>query len=407
MSTDLNAASSPEWSMLSLANQDPFPTYDVLRERGRVVWDPGMKCWLVLSYDVCKVIESDEATYRIMYADASPLTLKIKGGNIGLSALTGDKHVRMRRIYLRLLSPQLMPKYRDEHVLPVINDAIDRFAPTGHAELVSQFAEPIPERVMASVFGLPWKDDELIDNISRWHKDVTAWIGMKNSGDEFTRKAQLACDELNNLLRPIVIERREQRGSDLVSSLWNLLPEHYGDVDVDDVLAVTRDIAIGAGETTTNAIANVAYLLLTDPAVCEAVSKDHHATLNSFVEESLRLLGSVQWRYRIANKDVEIDGKQIKKDDTILLLHAAANRDPEHFGCPHMMDLNRTPPTDHVAFNVGPRVCAGMHLARLELRECAKALLTRLPNMRLDDTKEKPYFRHFSHRSYGPLHVTF
>src|SRR4051812_12500033 len=143
--------SSAEWSMLSLADHDPFPSYEDLRKRGPVIWDPGMKCWLILSYDLCKVIESDESTFRIMYADASPLTLEIKGGQAGLSALVGEKHPRMRRAYLKLFSPANMPRYREEHVLPVINFAIDRFAQRGSAELISEYSEQIPVRVMASL----------------------------------------------------------------------------------------------------------------------------------------------------------------------------------------------------------------------------------------------------------------
>lgn len=66
--------------MLALANVDPFATYDVLRERGPVVWDPGMKCWLVLSYDICRVDESDESIYRIVPADLPEWMIHIRGG---------------------------------------------------------------------------------------------------------------------------------------------------------------------------------------------------------------------------------------------------------------------------------------------------------------------------------------
>ncbi|WP_342709876.1 cytochrome P450 [Bradyrhizobium sp. B124] len=393
--------------MLSLANRDPFPSYEALRKRGEIIWDPGMKCWLVLSYDLCKVIESDEKTFRIMYADASPLTLEIKGGEAGLSALVGERHPRMRRVYLKLLGDKLMPQYRDQHVLPVINDAIDRFIDKGSAELVSQFSEKIPERVMASLFGLPWRDDTLIANISRWHKDVTAWIGMKNSGDELTRKAKLASDELNKLLLPCILERKDNRGDDFISWIWSRASDDYGEVGVAEVLAIVRDAAIGAGETTTDAIANSIYLFLSDPAMREAVKNDQVAALNAFVEEVLRLLGAVQWRYRIANQDISLGGVTIKKDDSVLLLHAAANRDPAHYACPHMIDLKRRPLTDHLAFGVGPRVCAGMHLARLLVRESLKALIARLPDLRLDPAKETPRFADFSHRSFAPLHVLF
>ncbi|WP_194456478.1 cytochrome P450 [Bradyrhizobium sp. CCBAU 53421] len=392
--------------MLALAGQDPFPAYDLLRKKGRVVWDQGMNCWLVLTYDLCKQVESDEGTYRITYADAPPLVFEIRGGE-GLSALVGERHARMRRVYLKLLAPSAMPRYRDQHILPIINETIDRFADEGSVELVSQFCEPITGKVMASLFGLPWQDDALLNDMAGWHRDIVAWIGMKYFGEELTRKAKLACKELNAILLPHILERRHNRGSDFVSLVWSQAEKDCGEVEVEDVLGVVRELALGAGENTANATANAIYLLLANSAVREAVTSDQDGALNAFVEETFRLLGSVQFRYRVANRDVSLGDATIKKDDTICLVHAAANRDSDHYGCPHMVDLGRPRLTDHLAFNVGPRVCVGMHLARLEVRESLKALITRCPDLRLDPSKEAPRFLDFYHRYFGPLHTLF
>ncbi|WP_426441277.1 cytochrome P450 [Bradyrhizobium genosp. P] len=403
---------SARWSMLLLADENPFPAYEELRKRGEVVWDPGMNCWLVLSHGVCKTIESDEATYRILRIDALPLAFEIFGDNpqnpVQIGSVVGGEHARMRRLYLKLLGPALMPQYRVEHVLPVISHLIDRFAERGSAELASELAYELSNRVMGSLFGLRWKDQELMAEIDRWHKDFSACAGRGYLDEGTNRKGKLASAELNNLYRPLVAERREKRGIDFISQIWTLAQEEYGqDIPEDHILAFVRDIEIGAADTTSNAIANAIYLFLSDPAMRKAVSEDQEATLNLFVEETLRLFGSVQWRFRKANRDVCIGGAEIKKDDVICVLHAAANRDPEHYACPHMMDLKRKPPTDHLAFNVGPRICLGMHLARLMIRETLKALITRFPNLRLDQSREPPRFRAFSHRSFAPLHVKF
>ncbi|MFE3002953.1 cytochrome P450 [Nocardia sp. NPDC059246] len=398
---------SAEWSILSLADNDPFPAYEALRKRGPIIWDAGMNCWLALSYDLCKAVESDEGTYRIVAADAPPLLYEIKGGRVGVGSLLGEEHARMRRLYLKLLGPSRMPKYREEHVVPVINNAIDRFAEKGNAELVSEFSEVVTTRIMASMFGLPWKDDGFIADLGSWHKDIVTWVGMGYTGEEFTRKAKLASDELNNIYRPLVIERRNRPGTDFISQIWTQAPEYYGPVGVDEVISIVRNIELAAGETTTNALANVFYLFISEPSLREAVSRDQEGTLNTFVEETLRFLGSVQWRFRVANRDVSIGDTVVKKDDLICLVHAAVNRDPDHYACPHLIDLNRKSPADHLAFGIGPRVCLGMWLARLEMRESLKALMSRIPNVRLDPTKEAPHFRAFSHRSFGPLHVVF
>ncbi|MGY4473579.1 cytochrome P450 [Bradyrhizobium sp. USDA 3364] len=398
--------------MLSLADEDPFPAYEELRKRGEIVWDPGMNCWLALSYGVCRAIETDEQNYRILPTDAPRWTFEIKGdipeNPVQIGYVVGDEHVRMRQFYLKFLSPALMPKYRVEHVVPVINHLIDLFVKRGSAELASELALEVPNRVMGSLFGLCWKDEELMAEISRLHDDIVPCIGRKYADEDLNRKAKLASAKLNEIYRPLVAKRKEERGSDFISQVWTCAQEEYGqDVSEDHVLALVRELELGAADTTSNAVANAIYLFLSDPVMHKAVSEDQGATLNLFVEEVLRLLGSVQWRFRKANRDVFIGGVTIKSDDVICLLHAAANRDPEHYACPHTMDLQRKPPTDHLAFNVGPRICLGMHLARLMIRETLKTLFTRLPNVRLDQGKEPPRFRAFSHRSFGPLHVKF
>ncbi|WOH80375.1 cytochrome P450 [Bradyrhizobium sp. BEA-2-5] len=392
--------------MLWLAEKEPFSTYDVLRKRGPIVWDPGMECWLALGYDLCRAVESDENMYRILSADKTPLQYEITGGRSAVSSLLGAPHMRMRRLYWRMLNPNVMPKYREEHVVPVINDAIDRFEKAGRAELVTEFADSVPARIMASMFGIPWRDDALLADIQQWQRDVVAWVGMMYA-EHLTAKAKHASDQLNNLFMPLVRERRDNRADDLISAIWTYAPQDYGEVDELDVIAIVRDMTQGAGETTTNAVANAVYLYVTNPAIREAVSKDQQDALNALVEETLRLLPSPQWRFRAANQDVSLSGVAVRKDDKICLLHAAANRDPDHYACPHALDLHRERPTDHVAFNVGTRLCLGMHLARLQMRECLKALINRLPNLRLDPAAEAPRFRGFSHRSFGPQHVLF
>lgn len=397
------------WSMLSLAEKDPFPTYDKLRkEKGPIVWDPDMKCWLLLSYELCKIVESDESSFRHPNFGAEDVVYAIKGdkNKVQVSAVVGDDHARTRRLYLKLLSPQLMPLYREEHVIPIINYTIDRFASRCGAELVKEFVDPVPPRVMSSMFGLDWKDDALLEKFWRWHEDLVSFIYDRQNPEKI-QKALRSSEEANALFLPLVVARRDARGTDAISQIWKHAPETVGDVGVDDVLAYARDIELGAGDTTTKAIASAIYLYLTDESIREALRNDQVGALNALVEETLRLFGSNQFRFRKAHKDALLDGQAIRQGDMICMLHAAANRDPEHYACPHAVDLKRKAPTDHLAMNVGPRTCVGMHLARLKIRESIRLLITRFPNLRLDPSKEAPRFRGFASRSFGPLHVLF
>ncbi|MCK1596004.1 cytochrome P450 [Bradyrhizobium sp. 164] len=408
--TNANPPFPAEWSIKSLIDKDPFPAYEELRKGGPLFWDSGFKCWVVLSYDLCRTVEFDEGTYRALPPmDEPPVSFEIKGdpGRTAVSVLTGEEHARMRRFYLKFLNTSLMPEYRAEHVLPVINHIIDRFAEEGSAELGSQFADEVTVRVMASLFGLPWKDDALMADMSRYNDDIIASFTMRFADDEANGPALRASAELNKILLPLILGRKRARGSDFISQIWTRAEEEFRDTDVDHIIGIVRDIALGAGDTTKNAIANLIYMFLSDRAVREIVTKDQEGPLNVLVEETLRLVGPLPWRFRKANRDVSLAGVTVKKDDKLCLLHAAAGRDPDHYSCPHMLDLNRKRPTDHLQFSVGSRICPGMHLARLLMRESVKALIARFPNLRLDPAKEPPSFRGLSPRSFRPLQVRF
>jgi cytochrome P450 len=138
-----------------------------------------------------------------------------------------------------------------------------------------------------------------------------------------------------------------------------------------------------------------------------AVAQDRDKIPN-VIEEAQRLYGSPQWRYRRANQDCDLGGVTVKKDQMIILLHGAANRDPQRFGdCPATPDLARPRLRDHLAFNYGPRSCVGMGLARMEMRDALNGVLDRLPNVRPDPTAEQPRYANLFMRSFRPLHVRF
>ena len=88
MSTLSLSPSSPDWSMLALADRDPFAANDVMRERGPVIWDPGMKCWLVLSYDVALQEGQPRRRARRCSREEERRHLRVaRGGERGFRAL--------------------------------------------------------------------------------------------------------------------------------------------------------------------------------------------------------------------------------------------------------------------------------------------------------------------------------
>lgn len=396
-------------TMRALENADPFPAYEALREQGPVVWDDSLKGWLVLDFDLCRYVELNEATlFRNMYADADPLIVELKGGAANITVSQGEQHQRMRRFHMSLLSPKALQSYRDNIVTPIIQDALDRvLAKGGRADLAADFGDGIPPRVICALLGMPWQDDELIRKTLHLNEEIMKWIGRGYYDEAGVRDARAASSAINEILLPFIRERRLRPQDDFISRVWQEAPHEYGELTEADALAICRELYLGGADTTVHGIANSLYLLLWNPQMRAAVQHDREQVA-AVIEEAQRLYGSPQWRYRRANQDCVLGTAEVKKDQVIILLHGAANRDPKRFGdCPSAPNLARPRMRDHLTFNYGPRVCVGMGLARIEMRDALNGVLDRLANVRPDTDAEPPRFANLFMRSFRPLHVRF
>jgi cytochrome P450 len=384
---------------------DPQPFYDAVREQAALVWDEGMNGWLVASYDLCRHIQLNEQDYRNVYTDASDDTIAIKGGKTVL-ILQGEEHARMHRFMLNLFAPKLMGNYRELYIKPIINQLIDNFIERGSADLWSEFCDVLAPRIIMSLLGLPWDDENVVRRVISLNNDVLAWIGAKNQGER-TEHARKASQELNEMLLPYIRERRDHPTEDLISRVWIEGKEKLGGIDEADALAICREMFLGGADTTAHAIVNGFYLLLTRPETMSQVVADPEAATPAFAEETLRLFGSVHYRFRIANMDGELGGIPYKKDHVFVLINAAANRDPARYEGRNEINLKRPGLTEHLGFNKGPRTCVGAALARAELIEATKILLSRTRNLRLDPSAPTPTFKGIYIRSFQPLKVLF
>ncbi len=399
----------PFTPLQELADRDPFPEYEAMRANGPVVWDTSMKAWLVLDFKLCRYVElHEEDQFRSMYADADPLLVEIKGGKNNITVTQGEQHQRLRKFHLSLLSFKAVESYKNNIVLPIIEHSITQVAArSGKADLTADFGDGIPPRVICALLGMPWQDEGLIDETLRLHEEIMLWIGKGYRDPDSIAKARAASHAINQLLLPYIRERRIHPQDDFISRVWQQAPTDYGDLSEEDALSICRELYLGGADTTVHGIANSLYLLLWNDDARKAVAADR-AKISNVVEEAQRLYGSPQYRYRRANADCELGGVAIKKNELLVLLHGAANRDPERFGaCPAAVDLAREKPGDHLTFNFGPRSCVGAGLARMEMHAALNAVLDRLPNVRPDTAAEVPRFASQFMRSFRPLNVLF
>jgi cytochrome P450 len=245
------------------------------------------------------------------------------------------------------------------------------------ADLVSDFALPIPSLVICELLGVPYSDRADFQRRSR------TLLSLRADPADIIR----AADDLEDYMRDLVRRKRADPTDDLLGALAN--PEDPADELTEAELVTLGNLLLIAGhETTANMIGLSTYLLLQRPAawaalVVSAQESPDGALTDSAVEELLRYLSIVQFGVnRRATEDVEIGGVTIRAGEVVYGATLAANWDPGRFDHPDLLALDRGGPA-HLAFGHGVHQCLGQQLARIELTVVFTELPRRFPELRL------------------------
>lgn len=286
-------------------------------------------------------------------------------------------HTRLRGLVAKAFTPRRIQALAPR-VTEMVEESLDRLAPARRMELLTDFAYPLPARVICALLGVPEEDHGLII------RHAPALALALDPGPMRTPAAVDAADrailELEEYLGGLVESRRRQPQDDLLSAL--VAAEADGDrLDKEELMTTVILLLIAGHETTANVIGNGLACLLRHPTQLARLRDDPDVERTA-VEELLRYEGPINMTERITRADIELNGTAIPAGRILVLLLPAANRDPEVFRDPERLDLARDP-NPHVAFGGGAHFCLGAALARLEAQAALPALVRRFPDLRV------------------------
>ncbi|MET0781232.1 MAG: cytochrome P450, partial [Microbacterium sp.] len=366
--------------------------------------------WLVLGFDECDQALRDGETFgshnrRESLTEERWNDLSVTlGGERALVLLPEPEHSRLVTLIRRRMALNV-PHYRATRIQPVIDHLLAGLIERGGGEFASEFSDPVPSAVIASVLGLPWEDPDLLMQWKVWDAMTVELVSRfdRRATDESRRVAA----EISEVLLPIVRARREQPEDDFISQLWEVVPTVLEDCTDEDIVAQCRQLFLGGSHSTSFLLNNCAVLLFSDPERWQDL-KLYPDKVGPFVDEVLRVIGVVQQRPRVVTKDTVLGGQQLRAGDHVYLMLPAANRDPEHYSCPFAVSLDPADRKRHLGFGAGPKTCAGMALARVEITDVFTTLLRSIDNPRLDPAAEAPSFDVESvTAAWRPLNVNF
>ncbi|QIS12857.1 cytochrome P450 [Nocardia arthritidis] len=354
----------------------------------RYTFPGGRPGWLITGYDLVRAVLADSRFSSRKELMLHP-TLDYSGFEIppappGEFLLMDEpRHGRYRKPLVGKFTVRRM-RMLGERVEQVTADHLDAMEKAGPpTDLVTAFAKPIPAVMICELLGVPYRDRD------RFQDQVYSFMGGETSDEDMV----VAYTAVQQYLAELVAAKRANPTDDVLSDLTD------GDLTDEELQGIALVLLAAGLDTTANMLALGTFALLRNPAQLDALRADP-ALIDRAVEELLRYLSVAKTFQRTALEDVELGGTTIEAGQVVILSMNTANRDPERFAEPDVLDLGRQA-VGHLAFGHGIHQCLGQQLARVEMRVAFPALLDRFPALRLDVPAEKVSLRPESEDIYG------
>ncbi len=367
--------------------QNPYAFYATARRDAPVCYSPLHDVWVVSGYDEIVAVARDPILFSsadnlsFPFPLPAPVEAVMKEGfyPIASGLFNNDPpgHTRARALAMTAFTPARVASM-EQTIRALAHSLVDAFVKEGHAELMSQFAHPLPMTVIADLISLPRKD---MAQVKAWHDDF-----MTLFTPDLPLEKQFSCARslvaYQHYYAALIEERRVDPRDDLTTALVQARLEDTKPFTTEEMVSQLILLLSAGHETTTSLIGTMLRLLLENPEQWRALG-ENPSLATAAIDESLRFEAPVQMEPRTTTAPAELGGVTIPRGARLHIYYGSANRDSAAFKDPDRFDIHRSKPQRHLAFGHGIHFCIGAGLARLEGRLALEVLRERLPNLRL------------------------
>ncbi|MET0700552.1 MAG: cytochrome P450 [Mycobacterium sp.] len=314
-------------------------------------------------------------------------------------------HTDHRALLARMITPKRL-KENEDFMWRLADRQYDSALSGGACEFIDTFASPFAMLVIADLLGVPELDQA---EFRQALLTETGTIGS-SAGDALHHSP---LEFLYQRFSDYITDRRAEPRDDVLTGLASATFPDGSTPDVIDVVRVAANL-FAAGQETTVRLLSAAVLLIAEDPELQALLRGNRDLLPNFIEEALRYESPVRGDFRLSKVPATIGDVDIPAGSTVMLVNAAANRDPRHFPEPDSFDIHRKNARTHLAFGRGVHSCPGAPLARAEARVSLERLLDRTAHIRIDEQFHGPagerryrYLPTFILRGLTKLHIEF
>jgi cytochrome P450 len=353
----------------------PPPEFAMWREEPglRRAMYQGKPAWVVSRYQDIRAALVDPRLSADTISDSIKPSTPNDDVPVMFARIDDPEHHRLRRMMTNVFTFR-----RTDAMRPQIQDLVDQhlgqmIANGPPADLVRDFALPVPSLVIALLLGVP------PDDLGFFQHNTTVGMDMKSSVEQ---KAQ-AFGAMYVYIQELVERKEHDPGDDLISRLATAYVA-TGQLNR-ATAAMTGVIMMQAGhETTANMISLGTVALLQHREVFERLGQtDDKAVIANIVEELMRYLTIVHSQVdRVATEDLTIGGQLVRAGDMVVMNLPAGNWDAEFVDNPDTFDIDRNT-RGHLGFGYGIHQCIGQNLARVEMQTAFSTLARRMPTLEL------------------------
>ncbi|NUU21563.1 MAG: cytochrome P450 [Streptomycetaceae bacterium] len=382
---------------------DPYPYLDAIRAQCPVQREPHHGVVMVTGYDEAVEVFHDAEAFSSCVSVTGPFPgfpVPLEGDDVSeliarhrdelplsdqLPTLDPPVHTDHRALLMRLITPKRL-RENEEAMWRLADRLLDPYLARGEGDFIAEYAGPFTLLVIADLLGVPEADrDEFVQRLHGGGPADQGTIG--STGDDGLAHNPL--EFLYARFSDYIEDRRRDPRGDVLSGLAAATFPDGSTPEVIDVVRVAANLFAAGQETTVRLLSSSLKILAEQPELQDLLRRERHRIPN-FIEESLRAESPIKGDFRLTRVPTTIGGVDIPAGTTVMVVNAAANRDPRHFDDPEVFDPDRANARHHLAFGRGIHTCPGAPLARAETRVTLERLLDRTADIRISERVHGP-----------------